>query len=214
MEVSVRTTMKIRRIGVRSLLAAAVLSAAWGQNTGVVEGFVGFAENYPSQQKLTVTKDQTVCGHSVLDREFVVDPATKGLANAVIFWELPEGQTRSSEEGEPAILAQESCRYEPHIQVASPSSKILRVLNNDGILHNVHVFDSEGQTFFNFAQPAFKKQIDKELPATKVINVKCDVHEWMNAYILVLDQAVHAITDEQGRFRLEGLAPGRQRISI
>ncbi len=196
------------------LLVLPLLSPVQAQGSGGVEGFVGFSDEYPPRQKLNITQDPAVCGHTIQDEAFVVDPETKGLANAVIFWELPAGQELPSSESGPTVLSQEGCRYEPHVQVAGAGSTTLQVLNKDGILHNVHAYDEDERTLFNFAQPGFKKQIEKELPRSRVINIQCDVHEWMSAYVLVLDRAIYAITDEAGCFRLEGLPPGQQRIRI
>ncbi len=203
----------MRRRQILGLAVMLMAATARGQETGVVEGFVGFGDNFPPPKKLTVTKDHVVCGRSVPDEEFVIDPASHGLANAVIFWALPEGEQAPA--GPPTVvLAQEGCRYEPHVQVAGAGAGTLQVLNNDGILHNVHVYDDDGNTFFNFAQPGFKKQIDKDLPDSRIINVQCDVHDWMSAWIISLPNSRYAITDAQGRFRLEGLAPGSQQVRI
>lgn len=203
----------MRNLGIGLLLLAGLMSVQ-GQDTGAVEGFVGFGTDYPRRQMITVTSDAQVCGSSLLDEEFVVDEETHGLANTVIYWQLPAGQNPAAGNGDVTILSQSGCRYEPHVQVASAGSETLRVLNNDGILHNIHVYDEDENTLFNFAQPGFKKQIDKPLPHNQVIYVKCDVHQWMSAYILVLDHARSTITDEKGQYRLENIAPGRQRISI
>ncbi len=195
------------------LVAAAVVGMGSAQGTGTVEGFVGFDTAYPPLSSIRVTKDHAVCGNAITDEEFLVDPERKGLANAVIYWELPEGEEREAEQPGMAVLAQSGCRYEPHIQVATAVNKV-QVLNQDGILHNIHAYDSRGGTLFNFAQPAFKKSMERDLKATGVVNFKCDVHEWMNAYVLLLDNVQYAITDEQGRFRLEDIAAGPQEILI
>lgn len=209
MEVSMRN----RAVTISGILMVALVAPGWAQSTGSVEGFIGFGDNYPPPKKLTVSRDHGVCGASKIDEEFLIDSESHGLANAVIFWQSSSVINTGAGQ-EPVVIAQSACRYEPHVQVAPSGTEILRVLNNDGILHNVHVFDDEGKTFFNFAQPGFKKQIDKPLPDSKIINIKCDVHDWMNAYIIVLKNAIYTVTDENGRYKLEGLAPGPQKIRI
>lgn len=196
-----------------ALVAIALFSPLLAQQSGRIEGFVGFGESFPPPKRITISRDVQVCGTNHFDEEFVVNSENYGLANAVIYWEMPEG-SKAAGNSEPIILAQNKCRYEPHIQVASGEADVLRVLNMDGILHNVHIFDEDGNTFFNFAQPGFKKQIDKELPNSRIINIKCDVHDWMNAYIITLPNAIYTITDENGQFSLEGIAPGTQTIRI
>lgn len=200
-------------VGLTALLSLGAIVPVMGQQEGRVDGFVGFGENFPPAKSITISQDVKVCGTRQLDEEYVINKDNHGLANAVIFWELPAG-SKPPGASEPVILAQIGCRYEPHVQVAASGSDILRVLNEDGILHNVHAFDENGGTFFNFAQPGFKKQIEKKLPDSRIINIKCDVHAWMNAYIIALPNAIFAITDKDGRFSLEGIAPGPQKIRI
>jgi hypothetical protein len=42
-----------------------------------------------------------------------------------------------------------------------------------------------------------------------LVTLRCDIHEHMRALILVLDTPYFVVSDPQGRFRLEGLPPGR-----
>jgi plastocyanin len=42
-----------------------------------------------------------------------------------------------------------------------------------------------------------------------LVTLRCDIHEHMRALILVLDTPHFVVTDADGRFRLEGVPPGR-----
>ncbi|MCH8010650.1 MAG: hypothetical protein IIA61_01675 [Candidatus Marinimicrobia bacterium] len=42
----------------------------------------------------------------------------------------------------------------------------------------------------------------------KVVNIKCDVHDWMNGYVLLLENVEYAKTNFTGRYRLEGVLTG------
>ena len=44
--------------------------------------------------------------------------------------------------------------------------------------------------------------------------VKCDVHGWMQAYVRVDPHPYHAVTDQAGRFRIEGVPPGGHAVEI
>ena len=48
----------------------------------------------------------------------------------------------------------------------------------------------------------------------RFVNFKCDVHDWMNGYVLLLENVEYAITDSTGRYRLEGVSTGEQEIHI
>lgn len=42
-----------------------------------------------------------------------------------------------------------------------------------------------------------------------LVTLRCDIHDHMRALILVLDTPHFVVTDEEGRFRIEGIPPGR-----
>ncbi len=44
--------------------------------------------------------------------------------------------------------------------------------------------------------------------------VKSDVHPWMLAYLFALDHPFAAVTDEQGRFTIEGMPPGEHEFRV
>ncbi len=42
-----------------------------------------------------------------------------------------------------------------------------------------------------------------------LVTLRCDIHDHMRALILVLDTPHFVVTDEDGRFELRGIPPGR-----
>ena len=42
--------------------------------------------------------------------------------------------------------------------------------------------------------------------------VKCDIHPWMSAYVGVFTHPFFAVTDESGKFSIEGLPPGTYEV--
>ncbi len=47
-----------------------------------------------------------------------------------------------------------------------------------------------------------------------MITVLCDVHGWMKAFIRVDEHPYHAVTDEQGYFRISGVPPGSYTLEL
>ena len=45
-----------------------------------------------------------------------------------------------------------------------------------------------------------------------VVKIGCNIHDWMSAVILVLPNTHYAVTDESGRFTLEGLEQGAHAV--
>jgi len=112
---------------------------------------------------------------------------------------------------DPVTLDQKGCHYEPHvlgIMVGQP----LKIVNSDNTLHNVHGLAKDNKEF-NQGQPIQGMQMTHTFSTKEVmIPFKCDVHNWMNAWIGVLDHPFYAVTGADGTFTIKGLPPGTYTI--
>ena len=86
-----------------------------------------------------------------------------------------------------------------------------RILNSDGILHNINTQPTVNQGF-NVSQPVAMETTKTFSSAEVMIPVKCDVHGWMEAFIGVQDHPYMAVTGSDGTFTLENLPPGTYTI--
>jgi hypothetical protein len=46
----------------------------------------------------------------------------------------------------------------------------------------------------------------------EIVKLKCDVHPWMTAYVLVSTHPFFAVTDDTGSFKLTGLPVGNYTV--
>lgn len=196
----------------RSALATAALVTALLPGStlagGKVSGVVKFADDYPRPEKIKTTQDFEVCGLMIPDETFVVSPDSKGLKNAVI--------TIVGAAGDPQPLAasihQKGCAYGPRVQIARPDDEI-EFVNEDPLLHNVHAYEDDA-TLFNMAHPKYRKVIKQKLGKAGVVEVKCDVHPWMTAYVFVTDDPFVTLTDENGRFAFDNVPAGTYTVRL
>jgi hypothetical protein len=88
-----------------------------------------------------------------------------------------------------------------------------KILNSDGILHNVHTLPKLNKAF-NKPMPATVKEatitFDKE---ESIFPTKCDVHPWMNAFVGVFTHPFFSVTSTDGKFTISGLDPGTYEIT-
>jgi hypothetical protein len=103
-------------------------------------------------------------------------------------------------------LDQRGCWFIPHVQVV-PAGVEIDIINSDGILHNIHTFPKNNPPI-NMAQPKFKKIMSHAFARPDVVKVNCDVHSWMNAWIVVAPHPYFAVTDEDGRFTMSDVPGG------
>ena len=117
-------------------------------------------------------------------------------------------------------LKQIGCRYVPHV-LAVKAGVPFKIINTDPTLHNIRakVYDGPGQPpgadVFNFGQ-SYQGQTDEqqfETPGT--YTMQCDVHPWMQAWVMALSSFCFAVTDTAGSFHLQDsgkLADGTYKI--
>jgi plastocyanin len=144
-------------------------------------------------------------------QEIVVLGPDGTLANAFVYvtGNVPAGTGGS----QPVVLEQKNCLYSPRV-IGVRVGQAVSVKNDDNLMHNVHGLSTKGQEF-NTSQPkagmVFMATLKKE---EVMIHVKCDVHQWMNAYIGVVSNPFYAVTDGTGSFTIANVPAGKQTVSV
>lgn len=176
---------------------------------GSVSGVVKFKGAAPTPKKLEITKDKEVCAKSgKTDPSLIVSGGN--LVNAVVsITDIKKGKKM---EPQKVKLDQNGCEYKPHVLAMAAGSSV-DILNPDGILHNVHSY-SKANSPFNMAQPKFKKTITVKVDKPEVINLKCDVHGWMNAWLFVAANPYFSVTDNSGSFKLTDVPAGTYNVEV
>jgi hypothetical protein len=181
-------------------------------NGGTIEGVVKISGAAPATTSITTTKNQDYCGKTIVNPVYTVS-GDGGLSNVMVFLKsidkgkaLPAGQIE---------LTNNHCMFEPRVQGASIGQQ-LKIASLDPILHNTHPqVAATGATLYNVALPFKGFSVVKPLPATpELIQVKCDVHEWMHAWIWVFDHPYYSGTDSAGHFSLTDVPAGTYTLVI
>ena len=181
-------------------------------NGGAIVGKVKWVGETPAVKKLNVERDKETCEGDKLSQVLIVSPE-KGIKNAVVsLVEVKKGKKLDSFGNGAPQLDQQKCVYNPYLQII-PAGATLEILNNDGILHNIHTTSSANPPL-NIAQPKFKKKINQKFDKPETIKFVCDVHSWMEAWVVVADHPYYSVTDDQGAFRLTDVPPGAYQIKV
>jgi plastocyanin len=177
---------------------------------GTISGAVKFTGQAPAPKKLDITKDKEVCGVKEHFDESLVVGSGGGLQNAVVsITSISKGKAM---EAKGATLDQKGCQYQPHITLV-PASAPVKILNDDGILHNIHTFSKKNPPV-NRAQPKFKKEIEEKFAQAEIFEVRCDAHAWMGGWMVVQDHPYYAVTDESGAFKLTDVPAGQYEVKV
>jgi plastocyanin len=171
---------------------------------GTISGTVRYTGDVPDVRTVAVTNDVEVCGATRGAQSVVLGPEGE-LANAVVsLIDVSQGADLSFES--PPTLDQTGCSFKPHVLLA-PAAVSVRVLNSDPLTHNVHTAGFDNRSV-NRSQPAGLEVIELNFDVPEKVKVKCDLHPWMNAWIVVIDHPYHAITDDAGAFEISHIPPG------
>lgn len=96
-------------------------------------------------------------------------------------------------------------RFVPHI-LAIVAGTTVDFPNNDHTYHNV--FSLSKTKSFDLGRYAAGKSKSVRFDRPGIVRVFCEIHSHMSAYILVFAHRYFAVTDDEGRFRLENVPPG------
>jgi plastocyanin len=183
------------------------------RGTAVVAGRVRYEGEVPALRPLQMDADPGCAKKHATPptNEMLVLGEGQTLANVFVRVKggLPGG--RYPAPAEAAVIDQHGCQYVPHVLGVMAGQKV-RILNSDGLLHNVHALPKVNKEF-NMAMPASRTETEVSFDQEEVMfQVKCDVHPWMGAWIGVVTHPFFAVTGTDGLFRLEGLPAGSYEI--
>jgi hypothetical protein len=174
---------------------------------GTVSGKILYAGKPLKPKKVTVTQDQSVCGN--MKEMAPVEIKEGGVADAVVWIDdLTHGKAFSF----PApTLDQKGCMFVPHVLVMAPGE--LKVINSDQAAHNVHIF-SKANRAFNQVMPPGSDPLSISLFRPDTVIIRCDVHTWMQGYVVVAKNPYYVVSGSGGSFSLADVPPGAYHLSV
>jgi plastocyanin len=188
-----------------SMSVGASLASAAG---GTISGTVKYSGTAPAPKPVEVTKDKEVCGLHQHFQEDLVVGSDGGIANAVVIVKGAKGEAKPGD----VTFDQKGCDYVPHV-LAFPAGSTVKIVNSDGILHNIHTYSTANPSF-NMAQPKFKKVIEQKVEKPEVIKVTCDAHGWMHGWWVATDTPYFAVTDDKGNYSIKDVPPGDYTVEV
>lgn len=209
----------VRRLAPTAMAAVILLNAcsAGAADWGTIKGkFVYKGE--PTDEPVAVTKDVEFCGPKMLTDEAVSVGEGGALQNVFVYLVVPRGKKvevhPDFKPGDPKILSNAGCRFEPRAMTVWTAEEF-EVHNDDpGIGHNTN-FVLAVNPDFNLTVPndaPIKKKFDKTEPLPS--KVSCNIHPWMNAFVLVRDNPYMAVSGKDGSFEIKNVPAGAQEFTL
>jgi len=161
-------------------------------------------------KKLPVTIDQYVCGKEKVGEDLAVGPQG-GVKNVVVWLQTPPPGATWPSAPVKVEMDQKSCTFAPRV-VLVPAGGTVEFLNSDRLLHNLHSASRENPTF-NRTQPR-GRVIPVTFSKPEFVQVNCDLHSWMRAWVVVADHPYYALSNDAGEFVLPNVPPGKYVLQI
>ena len=168
-----------------------------------------FGGTPPAPQKIDMSADSGCKGQNQSEAVLVNDGR---LANVLVYVRDGMDGRKFTPPPEKVTIAQEGCRYQPHVAVVMVGQPV-EFLDKDDTLHNIHPMPKNNSEW-NQSQMPNGGQFARSFPAAEImIPVKCNQHPWMKMYLNVLGNPFYAVTGKDGSFELNGLPPGTYTIA-
>jgi hypothetical protein len=199
--------------------------AATGQGaTGSLKGHLVWGDDKIPPAKVKVEqgkapRDPEICAKNqpIMSRALVIDPKTKGVAFGFAFLVRPKGDFAAAVKElvakEPkVVLDQKNCEFQPYV-LPFHKDQTLVIKSSDPTNHNVR--------FSGFSNPGLNQlvapqgQLEVKLVADRFpMELHCDIHNWMDGYLMVFDHPFFATTGTDGAFEIKGIPAGDQNLVV
>jgi len=199
---------------VESLVFPASYKATSVTDGGTIVGVVKFEGDVPKVKKLEITKDVKVCGKTDKHDESIVIGEENALQNTIVYlMDISTGADFPQDAKKKYEIDQNGCQFTPHVTLL-PVGQQLTMLNNDRIMHNIHIF-SETNKAYNKAQPKSRRKmrLPKVKKAEGPVPIKCDVHGWMKGWLAHIPHPYFAVSNENGKYKIENIPAGTYKLA-
>lgn len=175
-------------------LFLALLLLVAPQEAGSVTGKITAAEG-AAQKKLRQKIKYT--GPGIADHK---DPDP----SPAVVW--LEGAPGAKIEPRSLVIRQEGLEFRPRV-LAVPVGSTVKFPNGDDVFHNVFSYSKAER----FDLGRYPKGESKSVVITSkgMVDVRCEVHDHMRAYIHVFDHPYYAVASADGTYAIVGVPPGR-----
>jgi hypothetical protein len=175
--------------------------------TGTISGRILYSGKPVLPKRFVVTSDTSICGTT--KEVYPVRIEQGGIADAVVWIDnITSGKAFNFPS---PIIDQKKCSFVPHILLMKAGE--LKLGNTDLCLHNVHVVSFANREV-NKAMPSGAAAQGITLARPDRVSVRCDVHKWMSAYVVVTKNPYYVVSGAGGQFRLEGVPAGHYHLKV
>ena len=199
--------MKLNR---RFIALAATLASFQMISAADIVGKISLKGTPPPEKELPIDEACGKLSSEKLKTRLYMTGPEGGLGEVLVY--IKDGLTGKTYPvpAEPVIMDQKNCQYVPYITAVQTGQKLL-VKNSDPVPHNVHPTPSKesGNKESNLFQGPKSKDLEYTFAKPEMfMRVSCNIHQWMVAYVSVMDHPYYSISARDGTFKIANVPPG------
>jgi plastocyanin len=182
----------------------AILIIPSGLWAGTIRGKVNVDGPTPKQKVIDMSKESDGAKDYQAINPPKTETATTGTGNTladVVVYISAGANDEGTVPSQAVTLDQRGCKYISHVTVLHVKQE-MKVTNNDPVTHNVHALAVANREWSK-SQTSGAQPLDTKFEQPEFIPVKCNIHPWMHAYIVVLTTNHFGVTDTTGGFSLK-----------
>ena len=198
------------------VLIAGLAAAAPIAPAADITGTITLKGAPPKEKEIAPIMADATCSKlhtKVPTTRFYVVGESGGRADVVVSRQGISGKSTGAS-AQPVVLDQKGCEYIPSILAVQTDQKIA-VKNSDPVLHNVHSVPAadSGNKDRNEAQLPNGSDLTFSFSKPEsFLKVKCDVHQWMFAWVSIFDHPYFAVSGKDGSFKIANVPPGKYKL--
>ncbi len=170
----------------------------------------------PRVASYQIFKNNPICGVKLREIPLIKNNGD-ALLDTVVFIENAPNDKPFPAAATKVTINQKRCFFEPYLSVIANGGE-LEIINSDPVLHNIHVYEKVGEierTIINISQPQRGDITHHVVDADGIaLRLTCDAHNFMLGHVFVAMTPYYAVVDDQGNYRISGLAPGTYKVSV
>lgn len=175
---------------------------------GTLKGEVKYTGKIPDPVVHQTGKFKKVCGPEIQGESLILE--NQKVKNVVVWLDGKMAKKLKNKPGTYSIN-QKNCTYSPHV-LAMPKGSELQILTSDPINHNIHTYSFDNDPINIMFLPG--QDYSQEMEEPEVVKVSCDLHGWMEAYIVVTPNSYFAVTGNDGAFEIKDVPPGKYTLRL
>jgi len=152
----------------------------------------------------------------ISEQQAIVDGTLRTAEHAVIrpvVYLVPASGVVRATDPTDLLIDQAGLRFSPTVLPVTRGATV-RFRNSDPLMHNVFSPRGPAASGFDLGTYAEGEVRSQAFDAVGTHIILCHVHPEMYAYVVVVPTPYYARADDDGRFRIENITPGRYTVRV